>query len=585
MADERVTSTYRASPIKANSIAAHVVSLSIAAVLLFLCFPPIGWGILAHVALVPLALVSVRSQRPGRLVLCAWLVFTVWWGVMLMWIHPVTPGGYILMGAVLAVYPALACLLIRALHRRIGTGLVLIVPLVWVVIEFLRDHLILGGFGWFTLAQAISPYDPSHRVPYLLQAADLIGPSGVSLVLAMTSGWLCDLLIRPWVHRDTTGRKRVGRTIRYSTAIWLITLTAGIGYGVWRGGQSFTGSQVGEARIAAVQSNSPQSHRNRPTAESLEREWGRQVDLTLEAATTPPRPDLVVWPETFVPAALNPEAVGHYRTTESGWFGSDVYHTQLGAITKSLEVSLVTGGPAQFDWQTFTTDSGAAYEMPTRNYNSVYQYTPAGTQTLTRYDKQHLVPFGEFIPWIRSSETLKQWFIDYLSPYDFDYTLHRGAGPVLFELATRDGPTLRFGTPICFEDTVSRVCRRMVYDDGEKRADLLVNVTNDGWFEGTREPVLHLQASVLRCVELRVPMVRSVNTGVSGFIDSTGRVGPLVERDAQRTSVDGWVAHNVRTDPRETLYGWWGAWPMWCASTLLFVLTVFALTTRRRKAR
>jgi len=589
MADERPSPGMRVAPLAAVSIAAHLIPLSLSAVLLFLCFPPVGWGIFSHIALVPLVLVSVRSDRPWRLMLGAWLVFTVWWGVMLMWIHPVTPGGYILMGAVLAVYPALACGLTRLLHRRVGTGLVLIVPLVWVTLEFLRDQFILGGFGWFTLAQAISPYDPSHRVPWLLQAADLFGPSTVSFVLAMTNGWLCDLLTRPWVHRDPTGHRRIGRTVRYATAIWGVTLAGSLGYGIYRAQPLPADTPTRTARIAPVQSNSPQSHRNRPTAESIEREWTRQIDLTIEAATAnataASRPDLVVWPETFVPAALNPETIQHYRTTQSNWFGADVYHTQLGSIAKSLEINLVTGAPTQFDWREFTTDGGVRYEQPTRNYNSVYLYRPDGTQNLARYDKQHLVAFGEYIPWISASPTLKQWFIDYLSPYDFDYSLERGRGPTLFELVTRGNETVRFATPICFEDTVSRVCRRMVYLDGQKRADLLVNVTNDGWFEGTREPVLHLQASVLRCIELRVPMVRSVNTGISGFIDSTGRIGPLVERDAKRTSVDGWVAHDVRTDPRQTLYGRWGSWPMWLMSSVLLVATIAALATAKRKAR
>ena len=90
---------------------------------------------------------------------------------------------------------------------------------------------------------------------------------------------------------------------------------------------------------------------------------------------------------------------------------------------------------------------------------------------------------------------------------------------------------------------------------GEKRADLLINLTNDGWFVGTSQGAQHFQQAVLRCVELRVPMVRSVNTGISGFIDSIGRVGPLVQEGGRIRGIEGFATKAIELDNRRSVYG------------------------------
>jgi apolipoprotein N-acyltransferase len=146
--------------------------------------------------------------------------------------------------------------------------------------------------------------------------------------------------------------------------------------------------------------------------------------------------------------------------------------------------------------------------------------------------------------------------------------------------------SLRVGTPICFEDAYPTVARPMIYGEGgRKRAELLANVTNDGWFlfrydapwthEWYALPVgwlvrwlgssyqaeQEMQSAAFRCIENRVPMVRSVNTGVSCFIDAQGRIGPVVQVGGRTKDVDGWAVQRVALDPRGTLFGLLGQTP------------------------
>jgi apolipoprotein N-acyltransferase len=170
-------------------------------------------------------------------------------------------------------------------------------------------------------------------------------------------------------------------------------------------------------------------------------------------------------------------------------------------------------------------------------YNSAYYYTPAGGQAKERYDKIHLVPFGEFMPFRESFPLLYRAF-NVFNPYkDLDYTVESGKELTVFQLPARGQGTAatrptsqttsggaKFVTAICFEDVDSRLMARMFAGpDHTKRADFIVNLTNDGWFAFNQMPQ-HLQLAVFRSIENRVPIARAVNTGISGFIDPVGRV-------------------------------------------------------------
>jgi apolipoprotein N-acyltransferase len=138
-----------------------------------------------------------------------------------------------------------------------------------------------------------------------------------------------------------------------------------------------------------------------------------------------------------------------------------------------------------------------------------------------------------------------------------------------------------FATPICFEDADGPLCREMIYGASPAtRAQVLANVTNDGWFAGSAQPWQHLQLATLRCIENRVPMARSVNTGVSGFIDSLGRVQQLATQNGQATQTTAIATHTLRLDDRRTAYSQYGRVPVLALVGLTVLLLLGCLLSR-----
>jgi len=562
-----------------RSIRWHILGCAATAVLLALAFPYPGWWPLALVALVPAVVTAMRSRRPRRLVWTSYLVSLAWWLYMLQWLTPVTVPGYVGLCAYMAIYMPVALLAMRAVHRQYRAAAVLAVPLVWVSLEMVRTYLLAGGFGWFQLGHALAAFRSDQRAATLVQVADVFGEHGVSFLAAMTSGLVVDLLTRPWFGRRSalTGRRR---TVWPSLALWAVVMAAAVVYGHMRisqydaatagstasGGAS--GGPSGGVAVAVIQTNVPQSNKDSPTAEQTEADWLRLFELTLEAVEREPELQLIVWPESVTPRPINPQAVLAAQQYGLDWGN---YHEDVAGLANHLHVPLLVGASAGEDWQVVAQGEREIL-LATRHYNSVHLYHGDGRQDERRYDKIHRVPFGEYVPWIESWPWLLDLFLKHLTPYGFDYSLDAGVGLTVFEIDRAGGEPFRVATPICFEDTVSRLCRQMVYEpSGVKRADGLVNVTNDAWFSGWSQRRQHLQIATLRCIENRVPMARSVNTGVSGFIDSLGRIGALNadgggalaggSRDGGQ-HVEGVAIGRMVFDSRRTMYGRWGNRPM-----------------------
>ncbi len=564
---------------------AHLLLLGATAVLLGLAFPRLGVAWLAHWALVPAAVLATRSGSARRLAWTSWLVFFVWWLVMCRWLAMVVPLGYIAVCAVMAVYPMLSLQLMRWLDQRLRLPMVAAVPLAWVSLEFVRGHLLAGGFGWFALAHTQAPFDVGQAPGRLMQTADLFGEHTAGLIVAMTNGLLADLCLRRWMHIGRAGRPRLGKALPAGTVLWAVVMVMGSLYGHRRLAQTPALLEPGP-RIAVVQTNVVQDNRKPPTPEEVAQAWAELLQMTYVAAVESPPPDLIVWPETMVPRPLNDEA-------HEVWIDSADVEQTVRQIARQVRSHLVAGSDAEFDHYPLQLPDGRTVMYPARRHNSAYLYFSDGAPG-GRYDKMHRVPFGEFIPWVEWSPPLKRLFVRLFSPWGQDWTIRAGQRLVRFEapvlVPTVDGgePTtmrvVRFATPICFEDAVPRVCRRMVYERGEKRADLLINLTNDGWYPGTMQGVQHLQIAAYRCVENRVPMARSVNTGVSGFIDSTGAILAQVQVGGQRQQVSGVADERLWLDPRVTFFGRWGQTPMWLLVTFTALLSLAGWARRGKLA-
>jgi apolipoprotein N-acyltransferase len=164
-----------------------------------------------------------------------------------------------------------------------------------------------------------------------------------------------------------------------------------------------------------------------------------------------------------------------------------------------------------------------------------------------QYDKIHLVPFGEYVP-LRGLFP----FLSDLVPIG-DFT--PGKEYTLFSIDFKEGTgSLKqglFGVLICFEDTLSYISRRFT----QEGAQFLVNITNDAWFLDTPAPFMHLQASVFRAIENRRSLIRSANTGVSSFVDPSGRIYRyLQDTHGKKTFVEGYAREEVLLSQEKTFY-------------------------------
>lgn len=598
-----------------GGVGVHVVLAGVSALLLALVFPWPGWWPVVFFALTPVGVLAVRSASAWRLAWVTWVVFFAWWVWMVSWLEPVTGPGWLAAAAALAVYSTAGVLIVHWLGRRYRLPLALTLPLGWVSLELIRATWPAGGFSWFLLGQALASVEAGESAGRLVQIADIFGVYGVSFVPAMVSGLLGDLLTRPLMQREGRGFRRIRRSIRWSVGLCALVLVASWAYGQWRITQyhQLSGIQAPGPRIAVVQTNIAQSNKNRPTRESDQQIWDQLLALSKRAVDQKPKPDLIVWPETIVPAALNRAAAQRYAWRADQWAGRSAeamrqsrHAEAFQQMARRYDVPLAELGAYRAAWLKqkasyrarvlrFARQSGvpllvgASFERRSSGpgndpikHNSVYFVKPGASPDapLPRYDKLHLVPFGEYVPWVEALG-LKGWFLRVLTPYDHDYTLDRGDGPVVFDLAlTRDGGASGAGagkdggstgsvaqrvglvTPICFEDADGALCSRMVHGPTSgKRAQVLVNLTNDGWFAGSDQPWQHLQLATLRSIENRVPTARSVNTGVSGFVDSLGRVRRLVETAGRSQDVKGLATHAVTLDTRRTWHATLGAWP------------------------
>ena len=236
------------------------------------------------------------------------------------------------------------------------------------------------------------------------------------------------------------------------------------------------------------------------------------------ALQSSPPPDLLVWPESSMPGPV-------LQDDKSNRFVMD--------FSASSRTDLLLG----------TID-----EEGERAYNAALLVSDAG-RNVQVYRKLHLVPFGEYIPG-RNTVPLLARIIGDQVPGDFD----AGSDYTVFRLTNRD---IRVAPLICFEDTIGELTRRFVLPvDGEAGANLLANVTNDGWFLHSAGSHQHLASAIFRCVETRRPMIRAANTGVTCFVNEFGRITQILQDDTGGTFSEGVLIGevNVPTEPRLTFY-------------------------------
>jgi apolipoprotein N-acyltransferase len=539
---------------KRSSVAVLVVSALCAC----LAFPPLHFwpAIFIAVALLIHAARTAKSTR-GAMVMTFCVYFLLWLWVD-AWILDVTTAGWPVTAAYMSIYTSLAVWCIRRIDghstlRHWPTAVT--APIIFVGLECIRGLVIFDGYAWYFIGQPIIDW------VVLAQPADLLGIWWGSFVVAVVAGWGADALC---AHRR--------RQQWHGCVIAACVLVFAIPYGLWRVNQIDV-LRPGPS-VLAIQTNLPQDNKIGWQAQAWASDVMSFIDLTQAGIESSGNVDLIVWPETMVPG-LGFDVATRASLVEAGPGFSYLYAssdavTQLG---RDLDRPMIVGSSTWLSLSKGMVEGSIRIEPDTR-FNSAVLLSPDGTSA--RYDKVVLTPFGERMPY------LEHW------PWLEDQLMAFGARGMQFNLDPAEAVNVLevpfgediavVGTPICFEDTVPGLVRQLVYAGGRKRADLLINLSNDGWF-GAHDAVraAHGQVARWRCIENRVPLIRAVNTGDTSWSDSCGR---LVAMKSSGTAT--WLSCSPELDTRSTIFG------MVIGNSLawfmLLMLVCMLLTTWPRKS-
>ena len=451
-----------------------VFFLVIFAILLSLTFFPLGLGFLSFVALVPLfkaILHDAIAGREGRLkalkrgFFMGWLGGAMFFGITFYWI-PLLPSenvtvplimfpAYLVMVAYLAVYLGLFGALLRLTYVQITRKVVFLAPFLWLVVELLRARGALG-FPWASLGYSLWQY------PSLIQVASVGSVYAVSLVLVVINSLLYDGIAR-----------KIRFVIAIPSALGILILIVVSGQVALR-----ASPPARELTVGLVQPNMASGMKWDPRF----RKHNLDVLLELTEKIASQKPDIIVWPETAAPFHLRYEPE---------------YMNLLTRTVDNLGVPLLLGFPDAIPLK----DDELVY------YNSAGLMLP-GLGIVKKYDKIHLVPFGERIPYDNVFPFLKKVELGQAN-------FGTGEERTVFRLNDE-----RFSVLVCFESIFPELVRSFKVEG----ADFIVNITNDEWFGRSAAPYQHAYMAVFRAVETRSSVARCANTGISMLIDPWGRV-------------------------------------------------------------
>lgn len=537
-----------------GSTLGHAV-LSAAA--LWAALPPLDLWPLAWIAPVWWLLLIRREALPGRrpyVVLS--LVGFLFWMAALHWLrlpHPATSIGWIALSGYLALHLPVFVGLTRIAVHRFRVSVVVAAPIVWTGLELARAHLLTG----FTMASL--GHTQYHWIG-LIQMSDITGAYGVSFVVMAVAACLARML--PCESRRP--------------AVWPLlpaaaTLAAVLAYGY---SQITTATQepTPTARIALIQGSIDIEMKYDPKQRGYLLD--QYVGLSRRAASENAPLDLIVWPETMFPQVLyvegpNTRMPEEWKSQQPRFrsYSQEDFQRELREVTarsrwpmenlaKQLDTPLLLG--------VSTVVLGDGDEQI---FNSAAMVARDGT-IVGRYDKMHRVLFGEYVPWSDEFPWLRRF-----TPVPS--LIAAGEHAVSFPVAG-----LRIAPNICYETVLPHVIRRQVRELTERgeEPDVLVNLTNDGWFWGSSELDMHLVCGVFRAVECRKPLLIAANTGFSAWIDANG----VIRQQGRRRDTDVLVA-SVAASHRSSGYLAYGDWFAGVCLTACVVLAASGLASRRQK--
>ena len=435
--------------------------------MLVLIFPRFDVEVLAWFAFIPL-FSAIESKTPQRAALFGFITGMIFYVWGLSWVNNtlINYGGlpqivsFMVLGllaAYLSFYTALFCYLIRRVCKDSSGLLFLFAPVLWTALEYIRSTHSEYGFSWLGLG-----YSQFKTLP-VIQMAEITGVYGVSWLIMLVNVGLY-LAWRTWKQSPNMG-------VRF-LSVTMLVLALWLGYGSLALNRATQGPSL---TVGLIQGNVEQAMKWNPVYQKVV--MGKYRDLTLQAAES--KPQLIVWPETATPFFYSQHPAGTQFVND---------------LARQTETPILFGSPYK------NNKNGE-----TIHYNSAYLVSETG-DAQNRYDKIHLVPFGEFVPF-RKILFFVEKMVEMIGNFG------RGTEATVFDVAGH-----KAGVSICYEMIFPDLMRQAV----KNGADFLVNITNDAWFGNSAASYQHMSMGALRAVENRTPIVRAANTGISGSIGADG---------------------------------------------------------------
>ena len=534
------------------------------------CFAPFNLTWFCWIALTPLIAAIWFSNTESRhqwlrnLLLGYVAGLTFFW-VVFFWLTTVTVLGWFVLQFYMAIYFAIWAWLCGLLRPRVNKRqarapskwgqmlararstavpaqspwtkstsnlrLAFILAAAWTTLEWLRGW-VFSGFGWNGLGVAL------HNKWPLIQITELTGVAGLSFLVAFTNVIVITTVYRLIVEARThVIRPHFDFTLTMAAIVGVLTF-------------GLRATQVSSPnkplRVAAVQSNVPQHQKFDPQyTRKIFDQFRRLSEIALRSN---PPPDLLVWPESSMPGPILADQESHRFVMD---------------LAASADTDLLLG--------TIDVDQQDVF-------NAAVLIADGGERVQV-YRKIHLVPFGEFVPGRHTVPLLAQIVGDQV-PGDFK-------GGTEYTVFTLTDGNVHVAPLICFEDTIGDLTRQFVLpSETSPGANLLVDMTNDGWFERSAGSHQHLANAIFRCVETRRPMIRAANTGVTCFINQFGRITQILRDDTGSTFIEGVLAGEIKvpTEQQLTFYVRHGElFAKACAAiTLVSILVLFGVRRWKR---
>ncbi len=536
--------------------------------LLYVAFPPVGWSIAAYIALIPWFVLIERKEGLRRIeYFWLWLASSLLWLGLLQGIRLAYWAlifGWLALSLYMAIYLPLFVGLTRVAYHQLRMPLAVAAPIVWAGGELIRSYL-FTGFAGCLLAHTQVDY------PSTLQIADQLGAYGVSGMIVLAAVAIYRMSVGAFMRWQTWLLE--GGMAAFLCVLWL-------GYGHWMILQADFAhrGQRPKVNIALIQENTPSQFES--DQETAVAHWQRYLEETKRAASRFPDIDLVVWPEsTFsgnipfcemlavqsVPPEWQ-EQFGSHRELQMAMTQMEQAHQikvqRLMQATKAVRKEDEQGRAIAPQFL-LGCDALHVYDDRVERFNSAFWLAADGS-LMDYYRKRHLVMFGEYIPFARQFPQLQ-----------------KAIGMASLQTGTRTMACSVNGIvivpSICFENMIPMATFSQIQELKKEglRADILLNISNDSWFKGSSMLDHHLNCGILTAIENRRPMLVAANTGLSAWIDASGRKMAVTNRN-EATSL---LAQPMLFER----WGLWqsvGDWPMRLVSLSWLVLIVHGWNPR-----